>query len=127
MRGTFVLLILCVFATRMLVPPGFMPTQGVSGFVVTLCTGFGPVRTTMLLPMEKQEAGHEDHKPASHETPCAYATNGTPFDQSVGFALAKAPLRYALSLGSPFISIGAPGRGMAAPPPPSQAPPSAMN
>lgn len=118
-RGQGMVLALLALLSLVLAPPGFMVGRAASGAppAIVICTGHGPM--TLTAP-----AGKADHRPSKSAggQVCAFA----------GHALASAaPLVHA-DLGAAFVHAApaaaavadlAPGRGLAAPPPPSQAPP----
>jgi hypothetical protein len=113
----FAALAMLALAVNLLVPPGYM----VAGARVILCTGYGPVAVTFDadgMPHKAPVDSRSDHQPL-----CGFAGHLAPLVPLlaapavlVRFAVAQLPLA-ALSAGL------APGRGMAAPPPPSHAPP----
>jgi hypothetical protein len=108
---------LLALALKVLAPPGYMLAAGALGGVkVVLCTADGAVEMTL-----GGEEPHENKAKAEH--PCVFAVSAAPFTPTPGvwirapaapFALARAPTK-ARDL--------APGRGLAAPPPPATAPP----
>lgn len=121
-------LALIALALRVLVPPGFMvPTAGQGvGFPIVLCTAQGA--KTFVVDQEgrlsnpgPQPAG--DHSPASqpHHS-CAFAgvaqALGAPQSLQIGLA-GWTFAEHAFAVGTP----AAPGRGLAAPPPPQTGPP----
>ena len=115
-RAMLVLAFLAV-ALKIMFPPGFMPGSSLATPIV-ICTGQGPAMTM-------EGGGHHRH----HDMPqqgsdhaCPFAGHGaTPLTPDLGAPIAAAqPVAVALIDAYPTI---APGRGMAAPPPPSHAPP----
>jgi len=109
------LLILALAALWMqvLVPQGFMVASANTGPALVICTGHGP----LLNPDHPGKAP----KPAS-DAPCVFAAHGAvsappppPLPAAPGFA----PTTPAVQS---FVAQ-TPGRGLAAPPPPSHAPP----
>jgi hypothetical protein len=109
----FVALLFNVFA-----PPGYMLTGDATAqpFAVILCTAQGPVAVT-------SDRGHAPtHKPSS-DMPCAFAGHGVaaapPAPVVVGTADLSAYQSAVLRLAADL----APGRGLAAQPPPSRGPP----
>lgn len=100
-----------------LVPPGFMPTSDASGhgLAIVICTGHGPLQldpsTDHKVPPGKSKAG----------AACPFAANVTPpLPPAVAVGVQPAPFGF---VASAAISYQAPGRGLAAPPPPSTGPP----
>lgn len=121
-------LALIALALRVLVPSGFMvpaADQGV-GFPIVLCTAQGV--QTVVVDQEGQLASPDprpsgDHSPASqpHHS-CAFAgvaqALGAPQSLHIGLA-GWTFAEHAFAAGTP----AAPGRGLAAPPPPQTGPP----
>jgi hypothetical protein len=109
---------------KVLIPAGFMPGP-VTGanFPLVLCTGHGVVATNMA---EVQGKKAPADKPAS-DAPCVFAGHGTAAPASdlspLGF-VAFSPEPAAVAL--PPRDGLAPGRGLAAPPPPSRGPPTIL-
>lgn len=98
-------------------PPGFMVAPKGASPTIVICTGHGAVS----LP---DRAGSADHRAgrAAHPGVCPFAGHG----------LTSAPPRLAAGPLPAFVHAGdidsaapdlSPGRGLAAPPPPSHAPP----
>ncbi|HUO12451.1 MAG TPA: DUF2946 family protein [Caulobacteraceae bacterium] len=105
-----------VFA--ILVPPGFMPTSEASGpgFAIVICTGHGPLQldpsSDHKAPPGKSKAG----------TACPFAANVTP-PVLPDIAFGARPAAFGV-VTLAAVSHQAPGRGLAAPPPPATGPPS---
>lgn len=106
---------------NVLAPPGYMLADNATAqpFAVVLCTAQGPVAV-------KLDQGHAPaHKPSS-DMPCAFAGHGVgaapPASVVVGLA-EFANYRNAVVVAASDL---APGRGLAAPPPPSQGPPTIL-
>ena len=103
---------------NVLAPPGYMLADDatVQPFAVVLCTAQGPVAVT---PAQ----GHAPAHKSSSDMPCAFAGHGVgaapPVPVVVGLA-DFANYRSAVVLAAADL---APGRGLAAPPPPSRGPP----
>jgi hypothetical protein len=110
------LVVLALFA-RLAVPAGYMPESTSQGMVISMCTGQGAVSVT--LPGE--------HKaPLQHKTgtemPCAFAAGlGNAIASSVGILVAPLFVAFALPTGRAIADLTV--NRLAAPPPPSQAPP----
>ena len=109
------LLILALAALWMqaLVPQGFMVASASTGPALVICTGHGPL----------QGSDHSGKAPKpSSDAPCIFAAHG---------AVSTPPLAALLPAHAPATAIvdsqsfvrQTPGRGLAAPPPPSRGPP----
>jgi hypothetical protein len=116
--GRTVALVLAVLALalRVAVPQGYMVAAPGAGFPLVICTGHG----------ELVLGDHGDHKsPAqkSSEAPCVFAGSVTPLTPSIAGQIQE-PFTVGADadLGGPVADL-APGRGLAAPPPQSRAPP----
>ena len=72
--GLTAALLLLALSIRALMPAGYMPVVGEHRIAITICTGMGPVESTMAVPMRP---GHEapDH-PAT--APCVFAGLSAP-------------------------------------------------
>lgn len=101
------------------IPPGFMLARSDHGPAVVLCSGHGP-----LLLDQGGPHGQPGKSPASKAGGvCPFAGHGGPSIAPAGVALSRAPLDATPSPDLVRLDLW-PGRGLAAPPPPSQAPPS---
>jgi hypothetical protein len=102
---------------QLAIPPGFMIASAAGGPTIVICTGHGPLLAR--LDPRGAPAPAPKGKPAPM---CPFAGHG-------GTPLAPAPLTVALvrfeTFAAPAQSLTAVsyGHGLAAPPPPSQAPP----
>ncbi len=111
-------MMLALLAMLMLVvaPPGFMIAAGGQGPTLVVCTGHGPLLST-------SELGHPGKAPKpSSDTPCAFAGHVGATLPIVVWMPATIPVRFDLASSRPMIDQF-PGRGLVAPPPPSQGPP----
>jgi len=109
------LLALLTVSFRVLIPSGFMIAQTRGGFPLVICTGHGP--------LDLSGAGDPFHgKKSSSDAPCAFA----------GHAATTPPASFVVSAAVGLVYFApaidrrgdlVPGRGLAAPPPPSQGPP----
>ncbi len=126
--GTLRLFALLLLATSLLMPRGFMPARDAHGVIrVMLCTGTGPVSMTMVIPFDKDHQDHDGHKDGQPDKTCAFASNAAPLAAADNVRLPAPIAEFDLHRnGAPLVGL-APGRGMAAPPPPSQAPPVALS
>jgi len=115
-RSVSLTLVIFALAVKVLVPPGFMVAGNAGAFPLVICTGHGP----LIL------GDHSDQKAPSHKSsdaPCAFAGSATPPTPSVVASIAE-PLPIAMDQIVGVKSADqAPGRGLAAPPPQSHAPP----
>jgi len=70
------LLLLPALASRMLVPPGFMPgTDANHAPTMQMCHGAGPLPQGAHSPAK--DDGQRPGSPAHHESPCVFAAAGT--------------------------------------------------
>lgn len=121
-HATFLTLAAIAVALKVLVPPGFMLATDARPDVVpiVLCTAYG----AKLVHVDADQAPPTDHHDGkkSHDAPCAFTGHAaaplTPIAAPFTYP-GVAPLAHQLE---PPVAA-APGRGLAAPPPPSQAPP----
>lgn len=124
-RALFSALALLVFAMRVMVPAGFMPTQTAHGVVVTLCTGQGAVNVIVDRDKSPARPGHPAEKSMEGEH-CAFAGGAAApllADAMLGvtlpaWQLSTGPIAFALRTG--WIAR------LAAPPPPSSGPPATV-
>ena len=134
-RHLAALILVCALAVRVLVPAGFMVGHTASGApALVLCPGQN--ETPVAMPMHHDmahmmpdgsmmsgdhDAGKQSHDPGT-DRPCAFAAVGLAVDMPIPAPLlapAPPPAFIALLSQAP----GNPGRGLAAPPPPSTGPP----
>jgi hypothetical protein len=119
--GRHVLLALAILALCMKIafPPGFMAGSSLAQPIV-ICSGQGPAMVMMDRDGHRMPA-EAPHKGGDHS--CTFAGHGaaplTPDLRSASVA-EPSPLEADLPAAFPAVT---PGRGMAAPPPPSHAPP----
>ncbi|NEX91402.1 hypothetical protein G3573_01325 [Caulobacter sp. 17J65-9] len=110
-------------ALKVLVPPGFMLATDARPDVVpiVLCTAYGAKVVHVDADQAPPTDEHHDGKTA-HDAPCAFTGHAaapiTPIAAPFAYANVALP---AHQFDAP--ALAAPGRGLAAPPPPSQAPP----
>lgn len=114
-------------ASSLLLPRGYMPASDSQGSVrVMVCTGMGPAAMTMVIPFEKDSQDRDSRDGRQPDKSCIFAGNSAPLAGGGNAPLVPPPAWFDLPPGgAPTVSL-APGRGMAAPPPPSQAPPIAL-
>lgn len=120
-RRALVLLAFLALALKTAIPPGFMPGSSLSAPIV-ICTGQAAV---MAMTTEHGGRHHPSKTPQQgSDHPCAFAGLGaTPLAPDVNPTAVVAAIA-AIAAPTARDPRIAPGRGMAAPPPPSHAPPS---
>lgn len=111
----------CLAAAALLVqvaaPPGFMMAQTAHGPAIVICTGHGAFDAQAALK------GHPAKAPkSSADHLCAFTGRAGPAPGPVALVRAADRIAY-LPAPNPAAADLQPGRGLAAPPPPSQAPP----
>ncbi len=115
--GLAVLALLAV-GLKVLTPPGFMIAQNGESFPLVICTGHGPLDLS-----GKADPIHGKTSP--NDAPCAFS----------GHAATAPPALFVVSAASALVYLAPvrdrradlyPGRGLAAPPPPSQGPPASL-
>jgi hypothetical protein len=109
---------LLAVALKVVIPSGFMIAQSRGAFPLVICTGHGPLDLS-----GKPDPVHG--KKSSHDAPCAFS----------GHAVTTPPASFAMTAAEGLVYLApamdrrgdlVPGRGLAAPPPPSQGPPRAV-
>jgi hypothetical protein len=110
-------------AIKIIVPPGFMATTDASGGTrIVMCTGYGAATKILTIDGHVKDLPVEDGRPR-HDSVCPYSGH------AAASTLAQAyPADWFLAaVGTDRhvpVALGlTPGRGMAAPPPPSRGPP----
>lgn len=115
-------LALAAVALRVLVPAGFMP-GGPGEATIVLCSsqGLQTVVVDGLSPHAPDPAGDHSGEPKT-DHPCAFAGLAVAFTPATG--LQAAPILWSAPAETevPALAV-APGRGLAAPPPPATGPP----
>lgn len=122
-RHVFLTLAMLAVALKVLVPAGFMAsTAKVGGLPLVICTGAGALQMAPA-PSDGSDKHAPGEKPA-HDMPCAFAGHGlaTPAPDLAPIEVAAFPPALALAVPARPDSP-TPGRGLAAPPPPSRGPP----
>jgi hypothetical protein len=116
-----VLFALLALALNVIVPAGFMVGQGPAGASIVICTGHGP----QTLTRHADGLGHTPGHPPPHHNACPFAGHGVV--AGPGFVAIVARQSLPLSVAGPTtVADMLPGRGLAAPPPPSRGPPSRL-
>ncbi len=116
-RAGFAVLAMFALLLQLAVPQGFMLADDAGQPAIVICTGHGP----LLAPRNQGLPG----KAPKQNGPCAFAGHGaTPTPAPM---LAPVEVRFEAIDAAAAPSISAtPGRGLAAPPPPSQGPPTRL-
>jgi len=100
-----------------LTPPGFMLAREAGRATIAICTGHGAAYSVVDL------AGHPAKQaPSRPDAPCAFAGHGVVAAPPIAMLLAS-PIALPIAPPAARRLDLAPGRGLAAPPPPSQGPP----
>jgi hypothetical protein len=119
LRAAFLTLAMLALVVKVAVPTGFMvasPGSG-AGFPLVICTGHGP--------MIAHPNGEKGGEKARSDAPCAFAGHAVSAAPPISAPL-PGSFFFANVLASPAGVRLAPGRGLAAPPPPSQGPPTLL-
>jgi hypothetical protein len=121
-QGVAFALALIALALKVLVPPGFMLAEGGAALAITVCTGHGPL-------VLHADPGKPPASPAQKkaDAPCTGAGNVTPLAPSTVQSVAEPWPIVSTRPASVGVRDLAPGRGLAAPPPPSQGPPPVLS
>ncbi len=98
-------------------PAGFMVARQGERATIVICTGHGPARS--LADLTGSPAKAPRSKP---DTTCAFAAHGVGAAPQIAALVARPFSRPVPAVARPESDL-APGRGLAAPPPPSQGPP----
>ncbi|MDE2486548.1 MAG: hypothetical protein KGO51_04055 [Alphaproteobacteria bacterium] len=119
MRGV-ALFALFALAVQLLIPPGYMPVATGGRVTLAICTGHGPMQMGTATPDGPRKA---PDRGGGHV--CAFAGHGA--STPVSIPQMEVAERVELEVRTPggWRDL-APGRGLAAPPPPSQAPPARL-
>ena len=105
---------------QVFLPQGLMIASQGDKAVITICTGHGPMQ------VQAPDDASSKKAPAgktSSDTPCAFAGHAPPVPVPVAAPLAEPAPQLSAEASPRFASTPAPGRGLAAPPPPSRGPP----
>ncbi len=120
LRAAFLTLAFLALIVKVAVPSGFMvaaPGSG-PGFPLVICTGHGEITKTT-------PDGKGGESKSKSDAPCAFAGHAAPPTPAVRPEIADASFAHAAA--QPIIRFDlVPGRGLAAPPPPSQGPPTLL-
>jgi hypothetical protein len=112
-------------ALRVMIPAGFMaaPTAD-AGLGLVLCTGHGPL--TLPAGDAPDPGKNTPAGKAGHDTPCVFAGHGAGAPAPDLQPVATVVLAPAADPAPAAFEALSPGRGLAAPPPPSRGPPTAL-
>lgn len=126
-RGIALILATFAIALKLMIPAGFMaaPAGSALAFALVICTdqGLGELKT---LTPGGADRHSPDKAPAAHDKPCVFAGHGAALSPPLAMATA-ATIAYApVAILPEFRADLAPGRGLAAPPPPSRGPPTLL-
>lgn len=121
MRGAFLTLAFAALLVKILVPAGFMVADQPQArpFALVICSAQGRA----VLPNDGDKA--PAHK-SKADSPCAFAANAAP-PAPAAAAFIAAPTGLAAQASRVRVADLRPGLGLAAPPPPSQAPPPVLS
>ena len=124
-RRLMLVVFACALALRLGVPAGWMPAAHAGAIRIALCnnyqgSGASDAAQALLDAALPQPSGENKARP---DQPCAFAGLGAPLAELGGIAPIAAP--WGASDTAPRIAHRAiaPGRGLAAPPPPATGPP----
>ena len=115
-RGVCLALAALALAIKVLIPQGFMVANQGGAFPLVICTGHGPAA--------ERDDGKKGPAQKYSDAPCAFAGNITPPPPSAAAIPAEPYAAVAERLADDRAADLMPGRGLAAPPPQSHAPPS---
>ncbi len=111
-------LALLALAMNLISPPGFMTASGPAGPTIVICTGHGPATA----PRQGGEPGHHPGHRSDRGGACAFAGHGLAGAPPTAGAASTAGFTAAPPAAAAIADL-APGRGLAAPPPPPRGPP----
>jgi hypothetical protein len=117
LRAAFLTLAFLALVVKVAVPNGFMiaaPGSG-PGFPLVICTGHGEITKTT-------SDGKGGENKSKSDAPCAFAGHAAPPTPAVGPEIAAVSFAHVAAPRVIRFDL-VPGRGLAAPPPPSQGPP----
>ena len=123
-RWSSMWLLALALAVRIATPAGWMfaPSDGHGLPQLVICTGHGPEPLAPAVGKSGQPANAPDK---SSDHPCVFAGHGAPTPPALIAATVPAPVVTSVGLSPTRLADQRPGRGLAAPPPPSQGPPTA--
>jgi hypothetical protein len=114
-HGAVAFALLALFV-QLLAPPGFMVGRQGDHAAIVICTGHGPASALA-------DLGHPGKAPKSrHDAPCVFSGHAGGAGPSPVALIARPIAISTLAVAAARFDL-TPGRGLAAPPPPSQGPP----
>jgi hypothetical protein len=118
--GVGAMLALLALIALVLAPPGYMVSTDSKAPGLVICSGHGP----QTLGADGQLRPLKDHgAPGSKfDSPCVFAGHGVGVAPALAIGVARLGFAHFVEPAQHSLSL-APGRGLAAPPPPSQGPP----
>jgi hypothetical protein len=116
-RGVSLALVFAALILKILVPQGYMVATSGGSVAVVVCTGHGPLVT-------RGTGKSNGPIKAGADAPCAFAAGGPPIPSAVAAVIEPREFAWAIARVDRAADL-VPGRGLAAPPPPAQAPPPA--
>ena len=124
LREISLALVMFAIGIMVLIPRGFMPGSDSSApFAMVICGPGGATIQAALPGVDAQGAPSEHGSGTAHDQPCAFSGHGLGLSAAIQ---SPVPVAYAFVLDHRSGRLPpslAPGRGLAAPPPPSQGPP----
>jgi hypothetical protein len=115
-RGAFIALAFLALVLKVAAPPGFMFDAKADGRLgLVICTGHGPLKLD-------DRGGKAPAQKSRSDAPCAFAGNVAP-PEPKAFALQGPRVAFVAAIAPQSRPDQAPGRGLAAPPPPAVGPP----
>jgi hypothetical protein len=114
-RAWFLALAAFALALQVALPQGFMLGRGSGARGLVICTGHGAL-------FSSEAPGKPGKAPSQSAGLCAFAAHGGPAG-APEFAVIARPAPAAEASEPVVFAAAAPGRGLAAPPPPSRGPP----
>ncbi|WP_332308778.1 DUF2946 family protein [Sphingobium sp. TCM1] len=119
----FAALAFLALAIKIIVPPGFMATTDASGGTrIVMCTGYGAVTKILTIDGHVKDLPAEDGRP-KHDSVCPYSGHAAASTLAQAYPVEWPPAGVDTDKHTPAALGLTPGRGMAAPPPPSRGPP----
>ena len=127
-RDAFLVLATLAIALKIMIPVGFMPDMGQRNglpFAMVLCTGDGAKVVLSTKALDTQTPDDQGRK-SPHDAPCSFAAQGANAPAPMTMGVDAAQVAVHVSPDTRSMRDTSPGRGLAAPPPPSTGPPIAQ-